>query len=248
MAVLNPSVFDLIHDSPLHHPLLCWAATPLVLAALWRARPRSDAGSEARALWQLALFGQLLIALDALATGSFSPLAADSAASSVVALGFVLLGDLRYFVLLARFARVPAPPLPQVVIRALALTLLSTVLVLLANMFFPLVFQEPRRKFLAYEVLFLLVLALVRGVVLPRWLALPAPGSDAAQRRSWLHRLTAFEASQYALWALADVVILSGARSGLLLRLIPNVLYYVAFVPFAFFTAPPSLRSRRRTA
>lgn len=248
MTVSQPSVFDLIYDSPWHHPMLCWAATPLVLAALWRARPRSDAGTDRRTLWQLALAGQLLIALDALATGSLSPLAMDSAASSAAALGFVLLGDLRYFVLLARFARLQAPPPAQVVIRALALTLLSTALLLVANAFFPMVLHEPRHKFLAYEVLFLLVLALVRWVVLPLWLGAPAEGADSAQRQAWLYRLTAFEAGQYALWALADILILAGARSGLLLRLVPNVLYYVAFVPFAFFTAPPSLRSVRRAA
>ena len=39
---------------------------------------------------------------------------------------------------------------------------------------------------------------------------------------------------EYALRALADVPILSHATSvGYLLRLVPNVMYYVGFVPFA---------------
>lgn len=247
MTAPQRSVFDLIYDSPWHHPMLCWMATPLVLFLLLQGRPRRDAKAKVQALWQLALAGQLLIALDALCTGSFSPFAPDSAASSVVAFLFVLVGDLRYFVLLERFSRPQAPRPMRVVGRALALAMLTPVTFQLLSMAVPAAFTEPRHKFLAYEVLFLLLLAAVRGILLPRRFAASGPSADdsAAQKR-WLLRLTGFEAVQYGLWVLADILILAGERAGLLLRLVPNVLYYLVFVPLAYFSAPPSLRPTRR--
>lgn len=247
---MNPpdrSIFDVLYDSPWHHPMLCWAATPLVLGLLWRARPRADAAPEARTLWRLALLGQLLIALDALATGSWSPIPADTAASTAAGVGFVILGDLRYFVLLERYSLPGGPggaagPL-RGLLRALGLSLLIPVLFEVVSLALPTVFAEPRRKFLGYEVLFLGLLLGVRWGLLPRRLA--AGGQDL---RGWLLRLTTFEVVQYGLWALADVIILAGARAGLLLRLLPNVLYYVVFIPFAYLTAPPPLRQPARAA
>lgn len=248
MTAPQSSFFDLIYDSPWHHPLVCWLAAPLVLVALWRARPRSEAAAAKQALWRLAIAGQLLIALDGLATGSFSPLAADSSAAAVVSFLFVLVGDLRYFVLLERFSRPQTPPPGQVAGRAFVLAMLTPVVFQLVSMIFPAAFQVPRHKFLAYEVLFLLLLAAVRWLILPRRAAAAAGSQATQQSLQWLRHLTAFEAGQYGLWILADIVILAGVRAGLLLRLVPNVLYYVMFVPLAYFTAPPSLRGARRSA
>jgi hypothetical protein len=244
-------MFDVIYDSPWHHPVLCWAATPLVLGLLWRARPRPGAAREAQLLWRLALFGQLLIALDALFTGSWSPLAAGTAASTGAGILFVILGDLRYFVLLERYSPGAPPSGPgglgrsaRGFLRALGLSLLVPILFAGVSQVLPAVFAEPRRKFLGYELLFLGLLLVVRLALLPR--RLTQGGPDAAAVRRWLLRLTAFEAVQYVLWALADVVILAGERAGLLLRLLPNILYYLAFVPLSYLTAPPCLRGQRR--
>jgi hypothetical protein len=44
------------------------------------------------------------------------------------------------------------------------------------------------------------------------------------------------------LWASADVIILAGVDAGFGLRLAPNIMYYVGFVPFAWLTAPEELR------
>ncbi len=245
------SIFDVIYDSPWHHPGLCWAATPLVLGLLWRARPRAGATPAAATLWRLALLAQLLIVLDALATGSWSPIPEGTAASTAAGVVFVILGDLRYFVLLERYS-LPggAGGAARVLGRALGLSLLIPVLFELLTVVLPTVFAEPRRKFLGYEVLFLGLLLGLRFGLLPRRLAAGAPGAgpgDGGVRR-WLLQLTTFEMVQYGLWVLADVIILAGARGGLLLRLLPNVLYYLAFIPFAYLTAPPSLRRSARAA
>lgn len=239
------SIFFAIYDSPWHLPVLCWAFAPLVLWALWRVRPKEGASRNAMTLWSLALLGQLLITVDALTSGAWSPIDPTSLASSVAGVWWVVLGDLRYFLLLARFA---PPPLLAAVTprpagsRALALSLLVPWLSATISAAVPQLFGEPRWKFLLYEVLFLLLLAWVRWVRLPRQLAALPAGPETAALRRWLLLLTRFEAVQYALWVLADVLILSGVPAALMLRLIPNGLYYVVFVPFAYFTAPPSLR------
>ena len=79
-----------------------------------------------------------------------------------------------------------------------------------------------------------LVLALVlRFVVMPRRTAALDP-----DLRRWLLLVTTFEVVQYGLWVSIDVVIFAGADVGYLLRFVPNFLYYVAFVPFVYLTAP----------
>ena len=59
----------------------------------------------------------------------------------------------------------------------------------------------------------------------------------------WLREVTGFVAVQYALWALADAVILWVHPAGFLLRVVPNVLYYGLFVGYVFLRAPPAIRS-----
>ena len=178
-------MFDVIYDSPWHHPVLCWAATPLVLGLLWRARPRPGAAREAQLLWRLALFGQLLIALDALFTGSWSPLAAGTAASTGAGILFVILGDLRYFVLLERYSPGAPPSGPgglgrsaRGFLRALGLSLLVPILFAGVSQVLPAVFAEPRRKFLGYELLFLGLLLVGGGVFGVVTLAASAYGLD----------------------------------------------------------------------
>ncbi len=248
MKLPESSIFFAIYDSPWHLPMLCWAAAPLLLWALWRARPTRDTGPSALTLWRLALLGQLLITVDALTSGAWSPIDPTTLASSAAGVLWVVLGDLRYFLLLARFAPPPQPasvtPRPAVS-RALALSLLVPWLNATISAAVPTVFGESRWKFLLYEVLFLVLLGWVRWVRLPRQLATLPPGAETAALGRWLRFLTRFEAVQYGLWVLADVLILLGLPAALMLRMVPNVMYYVAFVPVAYFTAPPSLRRAR---
>ena len=97
--------------------------------------------------------------------------------------------------------------------------------------------REARWIFLAYECL---ALAQALGwclVVLPR-----RPAVEEARRR-WARAVMAFVAVQYALWATADVLILAGVTEGFALRLLPNVMYYGAFVGFAVASAPRATES-----
>jgi hypothetical protein len=88
------------------------------------------------------------------------------------------------------------------------------------------------------RVLFLVHEAMFGMLALGLWLATRARRDLAEAQRRWLTKLCAFELMQYALWAVADIAILIGADAGYLLRVVPNIMYYVAFVPFAWLTAP----------
>ena len=104
-----------------------------------------------------------------------------------------------------------------------------------SQLVWPDTFAKSRHVFLLYETMFM-VLAIAMRAWLPRRLA-----GTAEETRRWAMRLTHFEIAQYALWALADVVILSGADVGYALRLVPSTMYYALFLPFAFWTAPRAL-------
>jgi hypothetical protein len=92
--------------------------------------------------------------------------------------------------------------------------------------------------FLVYEAMFFVLALVIYAAVLPKRLA----GVDPDLAR-WVKLLTLFELMQYGLWATADVLILSGVTEpGYLLRVVPNTLYYGAFLPFAWVTAPAALR------
>ena len=75
----------------------------------------------------------------------------------------------------------------------------------------------------------------VRFTVVPRI-------EDDAWRR-FVRDLTHFEMAQYVAWASADVVILSGVDVGYGMRLVPNLMYYAAFVPFLWWRRPPEAQA-----
>jgi hypothetical protein len=242
MGLPTHTVFDAIYESPWHHPAACWVAAPLILGALWQARPGRDAGTEQTRLFRLALLGQLVIVADALCTGAWSPLPQGSRSASVAELLFVVLGDLRYFVLLEQFAA----PRRGRILRALGYSLAVPLLCGALGAALPSLFPLPRWQYLIYEALFLLWLGVLHTLVLPRYLTALRPQGGDRELGRWLRVLTGFEVAQYALWALADLLILAGVPAGLLLRLWPNLLYYVGFVPVAYFAAPWTLRRLAR--
>ncbi len=188
------------------------------------------------------------IALDAFASGPFVPkiVPKTPALETVLSVIFVILGDYRYFVLVESFAKGRAPATDALFgsarawLAALPFALVVPVGSQIVRELAPSLFADMRKTFLLYEVMFLALALVMRFVVAPRRLR-EAP-SDV---RAWLLRLTSFEVVQYALWALADVVILTGhAEPGFLLRLVPNVAYYGGFLFFAWLTAPRRLRER----
>jgi hypothetical protein len=218
-----------VYESPWHNPILFLAVGATFLVIVARRLPFFRA---------FAVLFTLEIMADALLTGGWSPLAPGSRAASAAAVLFVVLGDWRYFLLLERHAwRLPARlPLGLV-------SLLASLAVPISSMAIVQAVPEPWRSpprdlFLIYELLFTGVAAIVR---------LRLRGRPAAQLdptvRPWVVALTDFEIAQYAGWALADVLLLLGAEGvGYGLRLVPNIMYYALFVPFAWWSAPREVR------
>ena len=227
-------MFKTFYDSALSHPGIAFIATALFLVA-FALRQRFLIGF-------VALFGLEILA-DAFFTGAYTPVA-NTAWMQPVAITFVILGDYRYFVAVERVLATekntpiggmgPARPW----LRAAALAFIVPIASVIPQKAMPTYFTQLNAIFLVYEAMFF-VLALVLFVgVLPR--RLKGVDADLAQ---WVRRLTVFELVQYGLWATADVLILSGIREpGYLLRLVPNTLYYGAFLPFLYFSAPARLR------
>lgn len=215
--------FESLSKNPLILPGACWMALPIVLWFSLRRRGFLRA-------WSL-VFG-LAIGLDAWLNGVLSPLAEGSAWSTASGVAFVVLGDFRMFLAAewdgrwTSFARALAiawfVPLGSQALRALV----------------PAIAATPRVTYLAYELLFLVVVAGWWLVRVRRW---------SPERRAFATRLTRFFGLQYALWATADVVLLAArgriADLGFGLRLLPDLLYYVGFVPWVLSIAPPDDRA-----
>lgn len=207
-----------IYDSPLVLPMLAWIAAPLVAAwglAVWR-RTRARIGLV------VAVFA-LEIALDAWLTGVYSPVHAPPALSWVVPVAFVILGDLRYFLLLVSDGgrRLDA----RRVLASVALAFVVPVTTQLARAASARVHDDEQVNYLVYELLFFALAIGVRIALAAR------PTASTSLARA----LTHFEILQYGLWSCADVLLLTGVEAGWGLRIVPNLLYYVAFLPYALF-------------
>lgn len=217
------ATFRSFYDSAWQHPGAAWAAGLVLIGAVSIA-------------WRPRLFGLLValeaaILVDAWMTGALSPIPAGSPWALPVAIGFVLLGDGRFFYLLERQRR----DRPRALAAALAWTLVVPVTTSAARLLLPAVLTDARRTFLLYEVLFAVLAVAMIAYVRSRFPASPV--------RVWLVRLATFELVQYALWAAADVVVLRDLDAGFALRVVPNVLYYAVFVPFAVAAAPAEARA-----
>jgi hypothetical protein len=223
-------MFQALYDSPWHSPGLYWLLGGLfLLAVLWR-RPF---------LLALSILFSVVVLCDVLVTGALAPLGASPWAGRL-AIVFVILGDLRYFLLVERYIRRPdgGPGVPGMALLAAAgLSLLVPLASGLPQAIMPALYPSPRHLFLTYELMFALLALALRVGVLPRRLRRADP-----DLRRWLLGLTTFELVQYAGWAAADALILAGVEAGFLLRLAPNALYYGGFLPFAYYTAPRRLR------
>lgn len=179
------------------------------------------------------LFG-LETVLDPFATGPFLRATGqqDTAVGTGVLFLFVLLGDFRVFLLLFRMAR-PERPLGTSLARAAAWTFVVPVAAGLVNT--ALHALRPglpsQTIWLVYELLFLAMALWLRGSYVPSEVG---PGDP--ERRRGLRAVAGYVAVYYALWALADVLILVfGLDAGWLLRVVPNQLYYAFWLPFVWF-------------
>jgi hypothetical protein len=204
-----------------------WAAGGVVLAALLARRAWSK-GFLGRAL----IVFQIVILLDAWFSGHFhNPVVAHETLATASAVTFVVLGDLRYFVLLERFGHPEGEKVERWLLRPIGYALIVPIASNVARYVWP---GNGRALFLTYEVMFAVLAIGVRVLVLPK-------RANDAVSNTFAERLTHFEIVQYLAWAGADVVILLGADVGYLLRLVPNLMYYVGFVPWAWRVAPRRL-------
>ena len=154
----------------------------------------------------------------------------DSAQVAVEYL-FVLIGDLRFILLLAYFlyaglgaAELQRLSLPGSVIKpAFVFTLFPTILVGAVGFAKPQLLIEARHKFLAYELIFFCLTVLWIYVVLPQK-SLPAASARFIKSAA----IPVF--LYYGLWSLADILILRGVEAGYAIRIVPNFLYYSVFL------------------
>jgi hypothetical protein len=220
--------FEQFYGSAAQQPVLLWcaAAVGLAVAALRRTTSRSTR--------RFCLLFGLVPFLDAWLTadpvmglGSLGP-----TLGVVVATTFVIVGDFRVFLFLAS-----ATDEGEIAIRAPGFVrafLLSFVVPVFAAAVRALLPDAPWRAqatFLVYELAFLALLLALRAL---RW---------GAMRLPWGRRVALYVLAYYALWALADIVILFlHADAGYLLRVVPNVLYYGGLLAVVSSSSPAVAR------
>ncbi len=203
-------------------------------AAAWAASRRRPTDLRQAFLARWTQLFALEALLDCVLTGYSSPLGQNTPAMTVAAVVFVIVGDLRLYLLLARLSR---PHWSAVaLVEALAASLAPSLVIAALKRLAPWLVANGRHIFLIYELTALIPLALWGFVLLPGRLR------DAPEDRRWLRGAVAFFAAQYALWASADVGILAGADLAWGLRVVPNAMYYALFVAWVWRTAPKGLR------
>lgn len=142
---------------------------------------------------------------------------------------FVLLGDYRVFALLVVVME-PGRSRATALLEAAGWTLVVPVIALATTRAIAVVAGPPPdvALWIAYETAFaLLALVLIARLVPAR------VGIERAAVRRYLRATLAVVVAYYVLWAIADVIVLRGHEWGWGLRIVPNLLYYGAFVPFA---------------
>jgi hypothetical protein len=214
-----------IYDSGFHHPLAAYVVGIGLLFALARRLPFLYA--------YLVLFTVEILA-DATATGAFSPIPLGSPLYTVSSVVFIVLGDFRYFFLAERVTRLDTK-LARPFLVALAISIIVPLVTGIMQLTMP-VMENMRVLYMVYEpALGVIVLGLDRF----RYQKSDAP----PEIRAFVHRVSLLFATLYFGWAACDVLIFNGIEIGHVLRIVPNVLYYAAFLPFVFYAAPESLRA-----
>jgi hypothetical protein len=236
-------MFRAFYDSPWQHPgIAFFFGLPLLSIALLgtqAARRAQDADPRRRAFLLSFLVVELAILLDAFFTGAWSPLRPESAAAQAVAVVFVVLGDLRYFYFVER-QRGEVAAGRSAALRAMTVALPVSFIVPIGVAIGKSAWPARMQGNLLYLVYELAALAVVVAFALVRR---PHTTDGADRRRAYVTRLLVLEAAQYATWALADLIILAGEDVGYLVRVLPNAIYYAAFVPAACLRTPAGSRT-----
>jgi hypothetical protein len=212
-------------------------AVPLVvlLCLLAAGRPHGAPGAEPRAagfVHAWAIVFALETILDPLLTGpalAWLGLAGGSVAS-VAMIPFVLIGDLRVYLLVLGVAdpdRGLRPTLQEalawmVVVPAAAGSLTAVLKAGVDGL-------PPTTIWIVYEAMFAALALGLRARLVPARVSADRPGV-----RAYLRAVLAYVAVYYALWVTADVLVLAGSDVAWLLRIVANQLYYALWIPFAY--------------
>jgi hypothetical protein len=168
--------------------------------------------------------------LDPAATGPLSRALgwSGTAAGTLVMFAFVLLGDLRVFLMLRVIAH-PERGLRENLPWAFGVVLVVPISAGLLHALLDRMIPDLHGQWLwiLYELGFLLLISVLGR----RWVSTDA-ASDP-QQASLLRALCGYSAAYYALWAFADLLIVVGGLDlGWAIRVVPNQLYYAFWVPF----------------
>ncbi len=182
-----------------------------------------------------ALLFALQTMLDPIATGPLLRALdlADASGGTAVMLFFVLLGDLRVYLLVFALLAIAAgrswtSALPTAALWTLAAPLIAYPLNTALRAAAPSL--DANSIWLVYELVFVALALGMRARLVPA-----RTPNDAPRLRVYLRAMLAYVAVYYGLWASADLLIqFAGVDLGWLLRVVPNQLYYSAWVPFVF--------------
>lgn len=211
-----------LYDSGWHHPFAAYVAGLALLFAIARRLPFLYA--------YLSVFLVVILA-DATVTGAWSPVPLGTGAYTAFSVIFIILGDVRYFLLAERVTR-PRDRLLATLAFSIPMSLLVPVATGIMTRTIPLM-ADTRVLYAVYELsMVVIVLALDRYRFGRR-------DVDPAVRR-WVHEVSLLFATLYFGWGACDLLLLADIELGHLLRIIPNVLYYAVFLPFVLLRAPPS--------
>jgi hypothetical protein len=201
-------MFHSLYDNPLVATALPCVASLFIIAWAWRKRPMARA---------YATVFAIAIAADAYLNGPWTFVKSGTGWATAVGVFFVIFGDFRYFVVFEESMQ-NAYKLPRAVVWAFVVPVTAQII----RWRFPRIESDERSTFLVYELLFFLFAAAIRIWRVPR-----APLEHAARRA------TQFEIVMYATWIAADVGLMTiGSDAFWGLRLVANLMYYVALVPF----------------
>ncbi len=180
----------------------------------------------------LTLFFAIETIIDPIATGPLVKLdlLRETWAATLIPFLFVLLGDLRVLLLAIGGAR-PGRPLRQNLAWALGVTLIVPIVAGVGFFVTRSIWPETHGQILwmIYEFAFFCLCVFFLRVWIPRQV------SNDPALAAFLKTIFGFSAVYYALWWLADVVIVfADLDLGWAIRMVPNQLYYAVWVPFVY--------------
>jgi len=224
------------YQSDLQSVYALWVV-PLVFLVYWLlSRPDGTRAVDPRAISFLNVYAPVFVVetvLDPWATGPFARwLGLGETLSTYWMLPFVLLGDFRVYLLIF-FLLGPERGVGRAVARAASWTLVVPVIAWTATQALNNYYGElpSQTIWIAYETAFFAVAVFLTYTLIPS-----RCDPRSFELLEYLQALTRYVALYYALWVVADLLIVVGRRDfGWGLRAVPNQLYYSFWVPAAYF-------------